>query len=290
MRDPAGHQAKLSSAGHASAAEDRARAIVELVQGRGYQTIEAMAAQFAVTPQTIRRDVNLLCDRGLLRRRHGGVEPPRPGENLAYPARQVLNREAKRRIAALVARAVPECASLFFGIGTTPEQCALALMDHQALHVMTNNLNVAIALSGNPGCEIVVAGGRLRNLDRDVVASEAHGFFAGFSVDIGIYGVGGVAEDGTLLDFSLDEVRMRSELARHCRRRFLVLDHSKFGRNATVRGGHITEASAVFTDRPVPPSIAAQLREAGALIEVWSDAAETASSPLQATNRREGQC
>ena len=244
-------------------ADDRARAIVELVRRDGFQAIEALAHQFGVTPQTIRRDVNLLCDRGLLRRRHGGVELPPEGENLAYPARQVLNIDAKRRIAQLVAREVPDGASLFFGIGTTPEQCALALADHAGLRVMTNNLNVALALSRSASCEITVAGGRLRNLDRDVVAGEAHGFFGRFAADIGIYGVGGVAEDGTLLDFSTDEVTMRSALAAHCRQRFLVLDHSKFGRGGTVRGGHITEASAVFSDRPVPDAIGRQLREAG---------------------------
>lgn len=262
-------------------AEDRARAIVERVRGDGFQAIEALAHQFGVTPQTIRRDVNLLCDRGLLRRRHGGVELPPEGENLAYPARQVLNIDPKRRIAQLVAREVPDGASLFFGIGTTPEQCALALVDHAGLRVMTNNLNVALAFSRSTSCEITVAGGRLRNLDRDVVAGEAHGFFGHFAADIGIYGVGGVAEDGTLLDFSTDEVTMRSALAAHCRQRFLVLDHSKFGRGGTVRGGHITEASAVFTDRPVPETIALLLREAGVRLVTWSNETESNESTSQ---------
>ena len=267
-------------------AEDRARAIVELVRRDGFQAIDALALQFGVTPQTIRRDVNLLCDRGLLRRRHGGVELPPEGENLAYPARQVLNIDAKRRIAQLVAREVPEGASLFFGIGTTPEQCALALADHSGLRVMTNNLNVALAFSRNASCEITVAGGRLRTLDRDVVAGDAHGFFSRFAVDIGIYGVGGVAEDGTLLDFSTDEVAMRSELARHCRQRFLVLDHSKFGRGATVRGGHIAEANVVFTDRPVPAAIADQLRDAGVRLVSWSD--DIASMAIASQTKRRG--
>ena len=75
-------------------AEDRARAIVELVRTDGFQAIDALAHQFGVTPQTIRRDVNLLSDRGVLRRRHGGVELPPEGENLAYPARPVLNIDA----------------------------------------------------------------------------------------------------------------------------------------------------------------------------------------------------
>jgi len=259
-------------------ADDRARAIIDLVRRDGYQTIDDLAAQFGKTPQTIRRDVNLLCDRGLLRRKHGGVELPPEGENLAYPARQVLNYQAKRRIGELVARDIPDNASLFFGIGTTPEQVALALLDHPGLRVMTNNVNVAVALSRNPSCEITLAGGRMRNLDRDVIAGEAHGFFERFSADIGIFGVAGVAEDGTLLDFSPDEVHMRQSLTQHCRQRFLVLDHSKFGRNATVRGGHITEATAVFTDGPVPPGIAKQLNAAGIRLVVWSDDAATTVS------------
>ncbi len=244
-------------------AEQRSRAIVKLVRERGYQTIDALAGAFRVTPQTIRRDVNSLNDLGLLRRRHGGVELPRQGENLAYQARQLLNIAAKRAIAQLVARDVPPRASLFFGIGTTPEQCALALVDHPHLRVMTNNLNVVMHLSRNPSCEIVIAGGRVRNQDRDVVAGEAHDFFGKFSVDIGIFGVGGVAPDGTLLDFSLDEVAMREALMRHCRQRFLVLDHTKFGRDATVRGGHIADATAVYSDRPLPAAIQAALDAAG---------------------------
>lgn len=279
-------QGQETTSGTGMLAEDRARAIVDLVRRQGFQAIEALAGQFGVTPQTIRRDVNLLCDRGLLRRRHGGVELPPDGENLAYPARQVLNIEAKRRIAQLVAADIPEGASLFFGIGTTPEQCAQALMDHPGLRVMTNNLNAAIALSRNPSCEITVAGGRLRNLDRDIIAGEARDFFSRFMVDIGIYGVGGVAEDGTLLDFSSDEVHMRQSLAKHCRQRFLVLDHSKFGRGATVRGGHITEASAVFTDQPVPERIAAQLTSAGVRLAVWSQDSSPASH--QYNNSRRG--
>ncbi len=252
-------------------AQSRAKAIIEMVRTGGFMTIDALAEHFGVTPQTIRRDVNQLSERGLLRRLHGGVGLPPLGENLAYPARQVLNLEAKQRIARCLARDIPNGASLFFGIGTTPEQCALALLDHANLKVMTNNLNVAMIFCRNAGCEVTIAGGRLRNLDRDVVASEAHGFFPRYSVDIGIFGVGAVADDGTLLDFTPDEVAMRSSLMRHCRQRLLVLDHSKFGREATVRGGDISEAHAVYTDHAVPEDIAVRLRAAGVRLVIPHD-------------------
>jgi len=253
-----------------TAADERLKAILGLVGAQGFQSIDALAVHFGVSTQTIRRDVNALCERGLCRRRHGGVDVLPETENMAYTARRILYREAKQAIARCVAQAVPDGASLFVGIGTTPEECAAALQQRRQLRVMTNNLNVVAALRRNPGCELVIAGGRLRNTDNDVVAGEAHEFFSRYAADIGIYGVGGVAEDGSLLDFSQDEVRMRSELARHCRQRYLVLDHSKFGRSATVRGGHITEAHRVFTDRPVPATIAAMLLDAGVKLVVAS--------------------
>jgi DeoR family glycerol-3-phosphate regulon repressor len=261
---------EIDAAAHLDA-DSRPARILALVRSSGLQSIETLALEFGVTAQTIRRDVNRLCERGLCRRMHGGIAPPPATENVDYAHRQRLNHEAKRRIAQRVADFVPDESSLFFGIGTTPEQCALALAHKRNLRVMTNNLHAALALSRNTSCELTIAGGRLRNLDHDVIAGEAHGFFARFSVDIGIYGVGGVADDGCLLDFNQDEVSMRSELARHCRRRFVVLDHSKFGRGATVRGGHLTEASVVFTDRALPTPLQSIL-DAAAVRVVVADA------------------
>lgn len=266
-------------------ASERARAIIDLVSRDGFQTIDVLAGQFGVSPQTVRRDVNGLCERGLLRRRHGGVDLPPATENLAYAARQILNNDAKRKVGRLVAAEIPHGASLFFGIGTTPEACAHALAEHQGLRVMTINLNAALAFSRSPSCEVTIAGGRLRGLDNDVVGAEAVAFFGRFIVDHGVYGVGGVDADGTLLDFTEDEVRVRQSLAENCRQRLLVLDHSKFGRGATVRGGHITEASAVFTDKPVPPEIAALLRQARVRLVV---AEETAAVPFESAINKRG--
>ena len=62
-----------------------------------------LARQFGVTPQTIRRGVNRLSERGLLRRVHGGVTLPAAGANLPYETRQVQHLDGKRRIAATVA-------------------------------------------------------------------------------------------------------------------------------------------------------------------------------------------
>lgn len=245
------------------AIDPRSQAILEKVRSEGFQPIEALAALFGVTSQTIRRDVNALCEEGLLLRRHGGVDvPPRANPNLLYEDRQILNLDAKRRIAGQVVEAIPDGASLFLGIGTTPEQVAHALIRREGLTVMTNNLNCALVLARAGKALVSVPSGTIRPHDLDIVGPDAAHFFDRFKVDIAIFGVGGVDADGSLLDFTPEEVQTRLRMLANCRRSFLVLDHSKFGRNASVRGGHIADVSAVFTDLAPPIDIVRQLKAA----------------------------
>lgn len=105
----------------------RQSALVELVRTQGSATIEALARHFDVTLQTVRRDVNLLSEAGMLSRFHGGVRIESSTiENIAYRKRQGLHAEGKRRIAEAVARAVPDGCSLLINIGTTTEAIARA--------------------------------------------------------------------------------------------------------------------------------------------------------------------
>lgn len=83
--------------------------LLDEVRARGVMTVEALAERFGVTLQTVRRDVKLLAEAGLLARFHGGVRlPMSTTENIAYRQRQDLHAEAKQRIARAVAAAVPE--------------------------------------------------------------------------------------------------------------------------------------------------------------------------------------
>lgn len=247
---------------------ERQASIVEMVRADGFQTIEDLADHFRVTAQTIRRDVNSLCDEGLLRRRHGGVEPALEHENIAYRARKVLHVNEKRKIAAMVARNIPDGASLFFSIGTTPELVASALLQHRGLRIFTNNLNVAYVAATNDSFDVTLIGGRLRNRDRDVLGPEVEAFFNSYKVDYGIFGVGGIDPDGSLLDFDEQEVRARSAILANSRQSYLVADHTKFGRNAVVRGGNISQVSAFFTDTPPPDAIVNTIRKTGVDLHV----------------------
>ncbi|RMD61993.1 MAG: DeoR/GlpR transcriptional regulator [Alphaproteobacteria bacterium] len=240
----------------------RQEQILDLVRRRGFVSIDELAQRFGVTTQTIRRDINELCRRALLRRYHGGAGLPSSVENLAYTTRQVLCLEEKRRIARMVSAHIPDHASLFINIGTTTEEIARTLTDHEGLRIITNNLNVASILSSNPGFEVIVAGGVVRSRDRGIVGAATIDLVRQFKVDFGIIGISGIDEDGTLLDFDYQEVRVAQAIIANSRQVFLAADHTKFGRSAMVRLGHISQINALFTDRPPPPAFRDMLNAA----------------------------
>lgn len=252
----------------ADSVDRRREKIVELVQARGYVSIEDLAAAFAVTPQTIRRDINELSDQALLRRYHGGAGLPSSVENIAYPARQVLCHDEKRRIARLAAQHIPDHASLFLNIGTTTEEVARALLDRKGLRVITNNLNIALMLSRRNDFEVIVAGGVVRARDGGIIGASAVDLIHQFKVDYGVIGISGIDMEGTLLDFDYREVRVAQAIVENARKVFLVADHTKFGRNAMIRLGELSMIDALFTDRAPPEALARAFSQAEVEVHV----------------------
>jgi len=250
----------------------RQREIVGLVEQQGFVAIEALARSFNITQQTARRDVNHLCEAGLLRRYHGGAGLPSTVENIAYEARQVLNLEGKRRIAELVAGDIPDHASLFLTLGTTTKEAARALAEHKGLRVITNHLQIAGLLSSCKDAEIMVAGGTVRPLDAGVTGEMTLDFFRNFKVDYAIMSISGIEPDGALFEFDYREVRLLRIIIANARRVCLLADQTKFGRHALVRAGHIAEnIDVLYTDIPPPRTLAAVLAEHDITVRVADD-------------------
>jgi DeoR family glycerol-3-phosphate regulon repressor len=244
----------------------RHRRIVDLARQAGSVSVEALVAELQVTPQTIRKDLNLLARRGTLARVHGGAVITSGTDNIDHAHRRQLASGAKAAIGAAAARLVPDGASLFINIGTTTEAVAQALVHHRDLLVITNNLNVVDILAHSPSIEVIAAGGHVRAHDRAVVGALAMDFIRGFKVDYALIGASAIDPDGSLLDFDIDEVRVSQTIIANARRVILVADQSKVGRPAPVRIGGMAEVDYFVTDRMTDAELAKACR--GAEVEV----------------------
>ncbi|AAW87308.1 DeoR/GlpR family transcriptional regulator [Aliivibrio fischeri] len=240
----------------------RHQEIVNLVQQHGYVSTEDLVEQFKVSPQTIRRDLNELADENKIRRHHGGATIPLSSVNTAYTTRKVMQLNEKDTIAEALAKHIPDGATLFIDIGTTPESVAKALVkNHKDLRVVTNNINVAMILMANPDFKVILAGGEVRNRDGGIVGEATLDFIKQFRLDFGILGISGIDYDGSLLDFDYHEVRVKKAIIENSRSVYLAVDHTKFGRNAMVNLGSITELHMIITDQEPPEEIVTILKD-----------------------------
>lgn len=255
----------------------RQKAILEIVKTHGFVATEQLVSQFNVTPQTIRRDINILCSHGLLQRFHGGAGQATSVENEAYDRRLHSSVEAKRSIAAAVAKHIPNGSSLFLNIGTTTEIVAQALINHKSLTIVTNNLHVAMILSNNDDFDVMIAGGQLRKRDGGIIGPATTEFIERFRLDFGVIGVSGIDIDGSLLDFDYQETRNAEAIIANSRETILVADHSKFGRRAMSRFGHLSQIDYLFTDRELPDSFQDLAATSGVAIQICSGAAQAKS-------------
>jgi len=184
-----------------------------------------------------------------VKRVHGGVTLPVQSQNLPFQNRQIINLSAKESISQRLAAEIPEGASIFLGIGTTLERIAEALLNHPGLTVITNNLNAALILCQSDKITTFLAGGRLRASDQDTTGEDTTAFLRKFHVNYGVFGVGGLGEDGTLLDFSPEESNISRAIMENCEKRVLVADHHKYMRSAPVRSGSISEIDRFYIDK-----------------------------------------
>ncbi|VEB39763.1 Glycerol-3-phosphate regulon repressor [Chromobacterium violaceum] len=116
-------------------------------------------------------------------------------------------------------------------------------------------------MSTNPDFTAMITSGTVRASDGGITGVATLDFINQFKVDYAIIGVSGIEPDGSLLDFDYREVRVAQAMMNNARHRYLAADHSKFGRNALVRMGHISEFHTVFTDAAPPEPVTKLLEE-----------------------------
>src|ERR1700722_16786033 len=229
---------------------------LNLARAFGRVMVEDLARRFEVSAQTIRKDLNDLCDHRSLTRIHGGAIIASGVENLAYEARRFVAAEEKKAIGAAAAALIPNGCSLFINIGTTTEEVASALTSHEDLLVITNNLNVAMLLYRHPRIEVIVAGGTVRRADGAVIGSTATSLIGQFKVDYAIIGASAIDEDGALLDFDYREVEAGKPIIANARSVMLVADSTKLRRSAPVRIADISQIQTFVTDVALPERLA----------------------------------
>jgi len=251
---------------------ERQREMSRLIRERRRATVGELSQRFAVSPATVRRDLQLLTADGLIVRAHGGaVALERSAPEPPVVLRVVEHAEEKQRIGQATAALVHDGETIFLGSGTTTMAVAHALLHRTKLTVITNALNVATVLAEDPYIGVIVVGGLLRHSELSVVGHFTEMALAELHANKVIMGMRAISlEHGLTNDYLLETMTDRAIL-RSAPQVILVVDHTKFGAVSTALVAPITAAHTIVTDSATPADVVAELRRLGIQVIVAAD-------------------
>jgi len=137
--------------------------IIEMVREDGTVTVKALTHSFQLTEATIRTDLRVLQQEGIVQRYHGGatlVSGRLNSATLKLERRTHLN--AKDAIGRLAASCIENGDTVIFDSGSTTTAIADHLDHIQRLSVITSAVNIALKLGGEPLIDILLTGGTFK--------------------------------------------------------------------------------------------------------------------------------
>jgi DeoR/GlpR family transcriptional regulator of sugar metabolism len=240
--------------------EERHQTILGLLEDKGSVSVTDLVAQFDVSEMTIRRDLDVLEKKGLLRRVHGGAVSDR-GRSFEPPfmSRSTTQSDAKRRIGELAASLVRSGESITLDVGTTTLEVARSLADKQNLTIITPCFQIASLLCENPDIRLILTGGILRHGELSMVGHMAERVFQEFYTDKLFLGAAGVDFEVGLTEYNLEDTLVKQAMLRSAKQTILVTDASKFNRVAFTAIAPLHLVNTVVTDAAVDAEVVRRL-------------------------------
>jgi DeoR family transcriptional regulator of aga operon len=228
---------------------DRRDEIIRRIQENGKVRVEELSAQFKVSSVTIRNDLNYLERKGLIDRVYGGaLARVAVAYDSALTEKAKLHIDEKRRIGAKAAEMIFDGDSIILDSGTTTLEVAKDIMGRTDLTVMTNAVNIATELAGNPQISVMLTGGRLRENSFSLVGPQAEATLQEFYFDKLFLGVDGFDLDAGLTTPNQLEAHLNAIMLKVSKETIMVTDSSKFGRKSLCRISGPENISRVITD------------------------------------------
>jgi DeoR family transcriptional regulator, fructose operon transcriptional repressor len=244
--------------------EERQAAIIERARTQGRVDVGELAADFEVTPETVRRDLTALERHGLLRRVHGGAIPvERLGFEPGLQTRDATMAAEKDRIARCALAELPDEGAILLDAGTTTARLAEMLPTDRELTVVTNGLPIAMALVARPNVKVLTIGGRVRGRTLAMVDQWAMRVLSETYVDVAFLGTNGISVERGLTTPDVAEAAVKRAMLRAARRAVVVADHTKVGNDCFARFGELDEVDTLVTDDGLDLVLAGDLQAAG---------------------------
>ncbi|HEY5980412.1 MAG TPA: DeoR/GlpR family DNA-binding transcription regulator [Microlunatus sp.] len=245
---------------------ERQQAITEYLVDRPARRagVAQISERLGVTAETVRKDLDVLERRGVLRRVRGGAEllSTTPFEQ-ALAARHAEQFEDKLVIARRVVAELPDDGVVILDSGSLTFVCAQLMPTDRRLTLVTNNLPAARYLAGHSKLQIMTLPGSVRGLTSAAVDPWTVRRLSTITADLAIIGVNGLTAERGLMTTNPEEAAVKRAMLLAARRRLVPVISGKLGRTSFCTFGAVSEVDLVITDRGAAPEQVSELSAAG---------------------------
>lgn len=235
-------------------AEPRRMKILEWLQEEGSARVRDLSAAFAVSEATIRQDLERLDADGYITREHGGAylkSVPQQVESMSL--HHVQNMDRKQKIGQAAAALVGDSETIIIDSGTTTSQFAENLKARQNLNIITNALNIALMLGGNPTNTVHMPAGQFKAPTLSLSGEKSVDFFVGIYAEKLFLATAGISFDAGLTYPAIGDIYVKRAMIKAASKVYLLADSTKIGRMSFSSLGGVELVHTLITDDGISP-------------------------------------
>jgi DeoR/GlpR family transcriptional regulator of sugar metabolism len=250
-------------------ASQRRDKIIELLQHNKQIVVKELAQQLQVSEGTLRGDLRMLEEDGVLERTHGGAVLSRSravSKEYRHSTRSELNHEEKRAIGQRAANLVTRGQCILLDASSTVLELAKELVEYDYLTVVTNGLEAAMVLNQNPRINVILIGGVLRAGSRTIEGVLGRNILEGIHADQFFTSSEGLSLEEGMTDFSLYEAELKKLMTANARRTIALVDHTKLGRRSIATSVQMKDVHTLITDAKADQKFLSRLSSAEIIV------------------------
>ena len=242
-------------------AEERRLQLVAFARSEGRVDATEASSRLKVAVETIRRDLDLLQRQGIMRRVHGGgILVDRMQSEYSVTVRRTQNSEVKAKIAEVAAQYIPKSGTIIVDAGTTTELLAPYLRNRPELTVVTNSLNLSLAI-GESQTQVVLLGGRVRQITLSSVGTPALTVLSETFASVAFVATNGIDPAAGFTTPDFEEAEVKRLMVKNSMETVVLSDNSKFGKRYSARFATAEEIDRLVTDVRAPSQIIQALQK-----------------------------
>lgn len=243
--------------------EERREYILNIVNKTGSVTAIDIAKTLGLSETTIRRDLNKLSKKGLIRRTHGGaINVLSVGQEMKFDIQKEKFIDEKKKIALAASALIEDGDVILIEAGTTGLQTALNITNKKNLTVVTNSCDIAVMLGKtNPGYTIILSGGILKTDTHSLVGPIAEETFKNICVDKAFIGISGLDLDKGITAADQIEAQTKKNIINCAKKVIAVCDHSKLGHISINFVAPVQKINILITDNEADSEFLQKIKE-----------------------------